>query len=225
MQIPKSGSRNKKKVLIISQYFWPENFRINEIVKFLRSKNYYVTVITGLPNYPNGKLFKEFSQNTEYFSKYCGAEIIRVPIILRERSTKINLFLNYLSFNFSSIFFSFFKIRKRKYDIIFTFGTSPVTVSLTSIFYRNYFKAKHVLWLLDVWPEIIFELKILKNIKTDIVEKSNLMDSKAGMVRVYLNNSKQEWDRDPLKYWIIVLGMIFIDFLVLIYFKCLITIH
>ena len=163
MQIPKSGSRNKKKVLIISQYFWPENFRINEIVKFLRSKNYYVTVITGLPNYPDGKLFKEFSQNTEYFSKYCGAEIIRVPIILRERSTKINLFLNYLSFNFSSIFFSFLKIRKRKYDIIFTFGTSPVTVSLTSIFYRNYFKAKHVLWLLDVWPEIIFELKILKN--------------------------------------------------------------
>jgi len=163
MQIPKSGSRNKKKILIISQYFWPENFRINEVVKFLKKKNYDVTVITGLPNYPQGVLFKEFSENKENFNNYYGAEIIRVPIILRKKSTKLNLFLNYLSFNFNSIFFSFLKLRKKQYDIIFTFGTSPVTVSLTSIFYRNYFKAKHVLWLLDVWPEIIFELNILKN--------------------------------------------------------------
>ena len=163
MQIPDSGLKNKKKILIVSQYFWPENFRINETVKYLRKKNHDITVITGKPNYPYGVLNREFFKNPNKFNNFYGAKIIRVPIVLRKKSTKFNLFINYLSFNINSILFSYLKLKKNKFDFIITFGTSPVTVALTSIFYKKIFKSMHILWVLDLWPEIIFELKIIKN--------------------------------------------------------------
>jgi UDP-N-acetyl-D-mannosaminuronic acid transferase (WecB/TagA/CpsF family) len=163
MQIPDSGLKNKKKILIVSQYFWPENFRINEVVKFLRKKKYDVTVLTGKPNYPYGVLDKKFSKNPNKYNNFYGAKIIRVPIVLRKKSTKFNLFLNYLSYNINSIIFSYFKLKKNKFDFIITFATSPVTVALTSVFYKKIFKSKHIIWVLDLWPEIIFELKIIKN--------------------------------------------------------------
>ena len=114
MQIPDSGLKNKKKILIVSQYFWPENFRINEVVKFLRKKNHEVTVLTGKPNYPYGVIDKEFVKNPNKYNNFYGAKIIRVPIVLRKKSTKFNLFINYLSFNINSILFSYFKLKKKK---------------------------------------------------------------------------------------------------------------
>jgi hypothetical protein len=163
MQIPDSGLKNKKKILIVSQYFWPENFRINEAVKFLTKKNHDITVLTGKPNYPYGVIDKAFAKNPNKYNNFCGAKIIRVPIVLRKKSTKFNLFINYLSFNINSIVFSYFKLKKNKFDFIITFATSPVTVALTSVFYKKIFKSKHIIWVLDLWPEIIFELKIIKN--------------------------------------------------------------
>ena len=113
MQIPDSGLKNKKKILIVSQYFWPENFRINEVVKFLRKKNHHVTVLTGKPNYPYGVLDQKFIKNPNKYNNFYGAKIIRVPIVLRKKSTKFNLFINYLSFNTNSILFSYFKLKKK----------------------------------------------------------------------------------------------------------------
>ena len=123
------------RILIITQYFWPENFRVNDIVKFLRKKNYQVDVLTGLPNYPSGKLFEEYKLDKKKFKTYCGASVFRVPVFLRRDGSQIFLFLNYISFVISSIFFGFFLLRKRKYDIVFSFATSPLTSSLVAIFF------------------------------------------------------------------------------------------
>ena len=79
----------------------------------------------------------------------------------RKNGSNTNLFLNYLSFLLSSIFLVF-KYRKRKFDYIFTFGTSPLTVAFTSIILSKICKSKNCLWVLDLWPEIIFELGVLK---------------------------------------------------------------
>jgi glycosyltransferase involved in cell wall biosynthesis len=184
MQTPNFGLKDKKKILVVTQYFWPENFRINEIVRFLKKKKYNVTVLTGQPNYPEGVLNLEYQKDPNNFNNFYGAKIIRVPIILRKKSTKFNLFVNYISFNLNSLLFSYFKLRKQKFDFIITFATSPVTVALTSVFYKKIFKSKHILWVLDLWPEIIFELKIIKNkllyfflkkIVNYIYEKSDLI--------------------------------------------------
>ena len=95
------------KILIFSQYFWPENFRINDIANFLSLKNNNVTVVTGYPNYPEGKLFNNFKNNKKKFSRNRKINIIRIPIILRGTS-KFQLFFNYLSFIISGLVFVFF---------------------------------------------------------------------------------------------------------------------
>ena len=151
------------RILIVSQYFWPENFRINDIAIYLSNKNYQVDVITTYPNYPTGEIFSDFKKNPKNFYKLKGINIYRVPSFPRKGANKINLFLNYLSFSISSIVFGYFYIRKKDYDIIFTFGTSPVTVAIASIFFSKIKKTKTVLWLLDMWPNILFELEIVRN--------------------------------------------------------------
>ena len=151
------------RVLIVSQYFWPENFRINDIAKFFTSKGYTVDVLTSYPNYPEGRIFENYKKNPNNFKTYFGSKIIRVPVVLRKKSTKFDLFFNYLTFILSSIIIGSFKLRKKKYDIVFTFATSPITVALTSIYFCKLKNAKSILWVLDLWPDILKELKIINN--------------------------------------------------------------
>jgi len=152
------------RILVISQYFWPETFRVNEVVKFLRENNYHVDVLTGNPNYPEGKLFDEFKLDKKKFNNYYGASILRVPVFLRRDGSQIFLFLNYITFVFSSIFFGFFLLKNKKYDIVFSFATSPLTSSLSAIFFSKIKSCKSFIWVLDLWPDILTELNIIKNI-------------------------------------------------------------
>ena len=74
----------------------------------------------------------------------------------------MRLTLNYSSFMISSLFFSIFFLRKKKYDYIFTFATSPIIVAITSIFISKINKSKHILWVLDLWPNVLDDLNIFK---------------------------------------------------------------
>ena len=121
------------RILIVSQYFWPENFRINDIVENLSSNGHDVDVLTGYPNYPEGELYSEFKKNPQNFQIYKGAKIFRIPIKLRKKSKKVDLFLNYLTFVFSSILFGSFKLR-RKNMILFL----PLQLALLQLHYLQY---------------------------------------------------------------------------------------
>ena len=151
------------KILIVSQYFWPEEFRVNDITKHFLNKGYEIDVITGVPNYPDLKIYNEFRENKEKYNNFFGANIIRLPIILRGSANPLRLFFNYLSFVLSGIFIGAYKIRKKKYDIIFTFATSPITAAIPGIFYSFIKNSTHILWVLDIWPDILKELKIIKS--------------------------------------------------------------
>ena len=151
------------KILIISQYFWPENFRINEIAEFFCQKGNQVEVLTGVPNYPEGEIFHKFKSNPEKFDNYKNVKIYRVNNRPRNKGKKIDLFFNYFSFFFRAISFCFFKLKRKNYDLIFSFGTSPVTNSLIGVFLSKFTKSKKVTWVLDLWPEIVFELNILNS--------------------------------------------------------------
>jgi colanic acid biosynthesis glycosyl transferase WcaI len=149
------------RVLIVSQYFWPEYFRVNDLAIELQ-KNYEVDVLTGYPNYPEGNFYKEFLLNKKKFKKLENVNIYRVPIFARKKGNKFQLFLNYLSFLISGIFFSAFLLRKKKYDYIITFATSPIIVALVSIFLAKLKKSKHIIWVLDLWPDVLNDLNIIK---------------------------------------------------------------
>jgi glycosyltransferase involved in cell wall biosynthesis len=141
------------KILIVTQYFYPENFRINDICLGLKERGHLVTVLTGKPNYPSGKFYRGYNFFNKNFEKWNGINVYRSNLILRGNGNAINLFLNYFSFALLSSIRLFF-IRS-KFDKIFIFAPSPITVGITGIVASKFFKAKVVLWVHDLWPESI----------------------------------------------------------------------
>lgn len=139
-------------ILIVSQYFWPENFRINDLAKGLLDKGHQITVLTGQPNYPDGKFFPGYGFFKRPREQFDHAEIIRAPIFPRGRGGAVRLFLNYLSFTFFASLVALFRCRK-KYDLIFVFEPSPFTVGLPAILLRYLKKIPLMFWVQDLWPE------------------------------------------------------------------------
>ena len=148
------------KILIVSQYFWPENFRINELTCELKKLKHNITVLTGYPNYPEGKIYNDFLNNQTRFSKYKGINIIRVPLIPRGQS-RVQLIANYLSFCINASIL-LIKLRKQEFDIIFVFQTSPILVGKPSSIISFFKKTPQILWILDLWPETLTAMGILK---------------------------------------------------------------
>lgn len=140
------------KVLIVSQYFWPENFRINDLAAGLVERGHAVTVLTGIPNYPGGKFFSGYSWCKKTREKYQGVRILRVPLLPRGNGSGVKLALNYLSFAFSACFLAPFLCRG-KFDLIFVFEPSPITVGLPAILLKKIKSLPILFWVQDLWPE------------------------------------------------------------------------
>ena len=139
-------------ILIVSQYFWPENFRINDLVLDLKQKGHNVTVLTGIPNYPDGVFFDGYGYFRRTREDFNGIRVIRVPIISRGKSKGLRLALNYFSFAFFASLLGPFYC-KGDFDAIFVFEPSPITVCLPAIVLKKIKKAPILFWVLDLWPE------------------------------------------------------------------------
>ena len=142
------------RILIISQYFWPENFRVNDLAGEFVTRGHSVTVLTGRPNYPSGDIFPEYQEDPDHFSNYAGADVVRVPLSPRGNS-KFKLILNYLSFVLWTCAVGPFKLRRRQFDVIFVFEPSPITVGIPAALFRFLKSAPVVLWVLDLWPQTL----------------------------------------------------------------------
>lgn len=151
------------RILIVTQYFWPENFRINDLCQELIKRNNSVTILTGYPNYPSGNLDTDFRNNPSNFSYYKGANIIRIPIMLRGRGRGARLLFNYLSYVLSAAFVGSFKLREKKFDVVFVYGPSPITVCIPALVLKKIKKIPTVLWVLDLWPETLEAVGVVKS--------------------------------------------------------------
>lgn len=140
----------KKHILVIAQYFYPEQFRINDICTEWVKRGYKVTVITGIPNYPQGKYYDGYGLLKKRKEKYNGMDIIRIPLIPRGKNS-IMLALNYLSFVVSGFFWNVFT--KIKADNVFIFEVSPMTQALPGVWYAKKRKIPCYLYVQDLWPE------------------------------------------------------------------------
>lgn len=139
------------KILIVTQYFWPETFRINDLALGLRDRGHDVSVLTGLPNYPSGKLFPGYRHGLQRDS-YEGIPIVRVPMLTRGSSKGARLALNYFSFAFSAAFFGPWLCRQ-KVDVIFAFEPSPIFVGWPAMIMKWFKRAPLLFWVQDLWPE------------------------------------------------------------------------
>lgn len=142
----------KKHILVISQYFYPENFRINDMCKEWVKRGYEVTVVTGIPNYPQGKFFDGYGLFKKRKEDYEGVHVIRLPILSRGKGS-VRLALNYFSFVVSGFFWKMFT--KVKADKVFIFEVSPMTQALVGVWYAKRRKIPCSIYVTDLWPESV----------------------------------------------------------------------
>ncbi|WP_347901343.1 glycosyltransferase family 4 protein [Pseudomonas purpurea] len=153
---------NKLKVLVVTQYFWPENMRINDLVSYLTEKGHDVTVLTGLPNYPEGSVYDAYRADPVRFSEYAGAKLIRVPLIPRGKRS-ITLALNYFSFFTSASTLGAWKLRGKEFDAVFVYGVSPIMSAIPALIIGRLKKAPVSIWILDLWPESLRAVGVISN--------------------------------------------------------------
>lgn len=141
------------RILVVSQYFWPENFRINELVCSLSKLGHEIDVLTGKPNYPEGKFYFGYSIFGKNFERWKETQIYRLPILSRGSNNKLRLVMNYLSFIVSGIIFAPWMLRNKKYDVIFVYGISPIFQAIPASFIGWIKRLPVVLWVQDLWPQ------------------------------------------------------------------------
>jgi len=140
------------KLLIVTQYFWPESFRINDLVLGLKERGHTVTVLTGMPNYPSGRLFPRYGFFSPTHETYEGISVIRVPLLPRGQGKQWRLALNFISFAVFASLLAPVRCRKET-DVIFVYEPSPVTVGIPAIVLKKLLGAPVLFWVQDLWPE------------------------------------------------------------------------
>ncbi len=140
------------KILFVSQYFYPETFRGNDIAFHLAKEGHYVHVVTGLPNYPGGKILGGYGWFKKRKEVIDGVHVTRLPIIPRGNN-KIMLLLNYFSYFIVASVWMIFHALFNKYDCVFVQQLSPVMMSAPGILYKKIRRVPLYTWVLDLWPE------------------------------------------------------------------------
>lgn len=151
------------KILIWTQYFWPENFHINAVAYSLKAQGVEVTVLTGKPNYPEGKIFDGYKATGIHSEEYRGIEVIRIPLRQRGKNSGKELALNYLSFIVSGYLFAPYALRGRNFDVIFVYAPSPLLQALPAIYMSWIKHAKLIVWVQDIWPDVLIATGFIKS--------------------------------------------------------------
>jgi glycosyltransferase involved in cell wall biosynthesis len=179
-----------KRILIFTNHFYPENFKVNDVAFELAKNNFDVTVLTAIPDYPQGKFYTGYGLFKKRKELINGVKVIRVPLIPRGKNNLFMLALNYTSFAFFLIVRSFFLAISNHFEVILVHHTSPVFLGIPAVLVKRMQKIKMHFWNLDLWPESVSEttgfnisliMKGLDNIVRFIYRNSDkiLISSKA----------------------------------------------
>jgi len=138
------------KILVFSQYYYPENFRINSLCEELVKRGHEVTVLTGYPSYPYGEIYEGYGFFKKYEKNVNGVKIIRMPVVPRGHNSIMMLF-NMVSYVLLGYIWALFT--RGKFDKTFVFEVSPVTVALPAVFLKKLKKVPVYMNVQDLWPE------------------------------------------------------------------------
>ncbi len=164
------------RILLMSQYFWPESFVINDLAIKLASKGHEVTVATGKPNYPDGDIYDGYSAKGVQCERYSSLiDVVRVPVYPRGKGGAKKLVLNYLSFVVMGLWYFPKLVKGKKFDAIIVFAPSPIVQVIPAILLKWLKRAHLAVWVQDLWPESLSA--------TGFVKKSWVLKSVGLMVR------------------------------------------
>lgn len=150
------------RILIYTNHYFPENFRINELAEHLALVGHDVSVVTGIPNYPTGRIHYGYGLFKRLLETHNGVQIKRIPLIPRGDGSALMLILNYMSSLFSSLCHLPYTVWKKP-DLILVFSTSPATVAIPAVLTKKFTNAKLFTWVLDLWPESLSATGAVKN--------------------------------------------------------------
>lgn len=148
------------KILIVSQYFYPESFRVNLIATELVERGHEVTVLTGYPQYPQGEIYDGYGFDVPYEKIWNGVRIERVKMRPRGKNA-VGMLLN--CYTYVQEAKKWVRRCKEKYDAIYVFEVSPVTVGLPAVSYKKKFGTPIFFNALDLWPENVETVLGIKN--------------------------------------------------------------
>ncbi|WP_304684374.1 glycosyltransferase family 4 protein [Ileibacterium valens] len=206
----------KKHILLITQYFYPESFRINDIACEWVKRGYKVTVLTGIPNYPMGKFYEGYSKKSRTREVWNGVKIIRIPLIPRGNSGNKILNAAGMIANYFSFLRSGYKWVKSKEaadinpNLVFTYEVSPMTQALIGVWYAKKYKIPSYLYVQDLWPE---NVEMVTGIKSSLVigpinrmvdkiyrETDTIFTTSQSFVEAIVNRKKRV-NRNKVHYW------------------------
>lgn len=150
-----------KRILVVTQHFWPENFRINDIVEGFLQDGLEVDVLCGLPNYPKGEWFDGYGPQGPWEEHYGSAQVFRAKEWPRKGNTSLNIFLNYVSWPLHAA--AALDRLPGGYDAVFCFNTSPVLMCWPAIRYARKHKIPFTNYVLDLWPENLYSVLPVSN--------------------------------------------------------------
>lgn len=204
---------DKKHILLISQYFYPESFRVNDMACEWVKRGYKVTVLTGIPNYPMGRYFEGYNLLHRRKETWNGVDIIRIPLIARGNSkNKIlngaGMTANYLSFVASGRRW----VEKNDIgaDLVFTFEVSPMTQALIGVWYSKKHHVPSYLYVQDLWPENVETVTGIHNravigpidrmVDYIYKETDHILTTSPSFVEAIVNR-KNPVEREKVHYW------------------------
>lgn len=150
-----------KRILIITEYFYPEEFKINEVALAWLEKGYTVDVLTQQPTYPLGKIYNGYENRWYDEEDYNGITVYRVKAVTGYRDSLFKKLLKYFTFMIMGSAISL-KIGKR-YDYIFGFDVGPLTGMVPAVLLKKMYNKKVTLWIQDVWPDTVYAYGFKKN--------------------------------------------------------------
>ena len=162
------------RILVLTQYFWPETFRINDVVEGLAARGHEVTVYTGMPNYPGGRYFSGYGFFGPLRDRMGSVPVRRAPMIARGEGGRLRMALNYASHAFFATVLAPWLARGR-FDAILVYEPSPITIGIPARALRALKRAPLLFWVQDLWPESLSA--------TGAVRSSTLLAATAALVR------------------------------------------
>lgn len=202
-----------KHILLISQYFYPETFRVNDMAVEWVKRGYKVTVLTGIPNYPMGKYFDGYDLKHGRRETWNGVDIIRIPLIARGNSSNklmnaIGMASNYLSFVYSGR--KWIKKNNIGADVVFTVEVSPMTQALIGVWYGKRYNVPSMLYVQDLWPENVETVTGIHNraiigsidkMVDKIYRETDMIFTTSPSFVEAIVNRKVPVDRKKVHYW------------------------
>ena len=149
------------KLLLISQYFYPEQFSNNSIAKAMVKRGHSVTAVSCVPNYPSGQFFEGYTNSKLRRETWHGVDIYRARTVARG-SSAARLMLNYITYPFAA-FRVIMRLDASSMDVSFTSMPSPLTQSIAAILTKWFFKVPSVYWVQDIWPDSVIHTLGIKN--------------------------------------------------------------